>query len=94
MQGVFYSNGNTETMNTCMEYCCQQKDCDLAFRIEQGCYTVHCKDKEQCKAREARQTKYRPQIAYKKGATFRHYGKCILVTINDLTMQKVYNHYI
>lgn len=73
--GVFYSNGNTETMNACMKYCCEQKDCDLAFRIDQGCYTVRCKDKEQCRPRKARKTLHRPQIAYKHGGTFLHYSE-------------------
>ena len=49
-----------------MKYCCEQHDCDLAFRIDQGCYTVHCKDEEQCRARKARKTHFLPQIAFKK----------------------------
>ena len=64
--GIFYSNGNTDTMTTCMKYCCEQHDCDLAFRIDQGCYTVHCKDQTQCQARKARKTHFLPQIAFKR----------------------------
>lgn len=64
--GIFYSNGNTDTMTTCMKYCCEQHDCDLAFRIDQGCYTVHCNDQEQCRARKARKTPFLPQIAFKR----------------------------
>lgn len=64
--GIFYSNGNTESMSTCMKYCCEQHDCDLAFRIDQGCYTVHCKDLDQCQARKARKTRFLPQIAFKR----------------------------
>ena len=64
--GIFYSNGNTDTMTTCMKYCCEQHDCDLAFRINQGCYTVHCKNEEQCRVRKARPTQFIPQIAFKR----------------------------
>ena len=64
--GIFFSNGNTDTMTTCMKYCCEQHDCDLAFRIDQGCYTVHCKDQKQCQVRKARQTRFLPEIAFKR----------------------------
>ena len=64
--GIFYSNGNTDTMTTCMKYCCEQHDCDLAFRIDQGCYTVHCKDQKQCQVRKARKTRFLPEIAFKR----------------------------
>ena len=64
--GIFYSNGNTDSMNTCMKYCCEQHDCDLAFRIDQGCYTVHCHNQEQCRTRKARTTHFLPQIAFKR----------------------------
>ncbi|XP_028405506.1 uncharacterized protein LOC114528113 isoform X2 [Dendronephthya gigantea] len=64
--GIFYSNGNTESMSTCMKYCCEQHDCDLAFRIDQGCYTVHCNDLDHCHARKARKTRFVPQIAFKR----------------------------
>ena len=49
-----------------MGYCCESKDCDLAFMIDKDCYGVKCKDPAMCKTRAARPTKYRPIIAFKK----------------------------
>ncbi len=64
--GEFTDHGQTDSFNECMSFCCDSKDCDLAFMIDSDCYGVKCKDPSNCKTRTARPTKYRPMIAFKK----------------------------
>ena len=66
--GDFTDHGQANTFNECMNFCCDSKDCDLAFMIDKDCYGVKCKDPDQCKTRSARPTKYRPMIAFKKAS--------------------------
>ena len=66
--GDFTDHGQTDTIQECMGYCCENKDCDLAFMIDKDCYGVKCKDPSMCRTRPARPTKYRPIIAFKKSS--------------------------
>eukprot|EP00794_Sanderia_malayensis_P011221 gene11221-12400_t len=64
--GDFTDHGQTDSFNECMNFCCDSKECDLAFMIDNDCYGVKCKDPNNCRTRAARPTKYRPMIAFKK----------------------------
>ena len=66
--GDFTDHGQTDTIEDCMGYCCENKECDLAFMIDKDCYGVKCKEPSMCKTRPARPTKYRPIIAFKKSS--------------------------
>ncbi|EDO46077.1 predicted protein [Nematostella vectensis] len=62
--GVFTDNGKASTMDLCMQFCCKRKDCDLAFMIEDDCYSVACSSTRSCKTRKARPTQFYPRIAF------------------------------
>ena len=66
--GEFTDHGQADNIEECMGYCCESKECDLAFMIDKDCYGVKCKDPSMCKTRPARPTKYRPIIAFKKSS--------------------------
>ena len=49
--GRFDYQGKVKNVLECMKKCCDIKDCDLAYMGMGGlCYSVHCKNKELCKA--------------------------------------------
>lgn len=72
--GVFKDNGKATTMDMCMQFCCKRADCDLAFMIEDDCYSVACSTPSSCKTRKARPTQFYPRISY----TRKFKGKTIL----------------
>ncbi|XP_031554877.1 uncharacterized protein LOC116291804 isoform X2 [Actinia tenebrosa] len=63
--GVFTDNGKTTTMDLCMQSCCKQPACDLAFMIEDDCYSVACTSPSSCKTRAARPTQFYPRISFR-----------------------------
>ncbi|XP_015765053.1 PREDICTED: uncharacterized protein LOC107343965 [Acropora digitifera] len=64
--GTFSDNGKTNNMDLCMQYCCNRESCDLAFMIEDDCYSVACNSNGVCEPRKARPTHYNPRIAIRK----------------------------
>lgn len=64
--GTFTDNGKTSNMDICMQYCCKRESCDLAFMIEDDCYSVACNSNGACEPRKARPTHYFPRIAIRK----------------------------
>lgn len=64
--GTFADNGKTENMDICMQFCCKRESCDLAFMIEDDCYSVACNSNGACEPRKARPTHYFPRIAIRK----------------------------
>lgn len=64
--GTFTDNGKTSNMDICMQFCCKRDSCDLAFMIEDDCYSVACNSNGACVPRKARPTHYRPRIAIRK----------------------------
>lgn len=49
--GRFDYQGYVKNILECLKKCCDVKDCDLAYMGMAGvCYSVHCKDKQLCKA--------------------------------------------
>ena len=64
--GTFSDNGKTSNMDLCMQFCCKRESCDLAFMIEDDCYSVACNSNGACEPRKARPTHYFPRIAIRK----------------------------
>ena len=64
--GTFSDNGKTSNMDICMQFCCKRDSCDLAFMIEDDCYSVSCNSNGACEPRKARPTHYFPRIAIRK----------------------------
>ncbi|PFX33592.1 Tolloid-like protein 1 [Stylophora pistillata] len=64
--GTFSDNGKTTNMDICMQFCCKRDSCDLAFMIEDDCYSVSCNSNGACEPRKARPTHYLPRIAIRK----------------------------
>lgn len=64
--GTFTDNGKTINMDLCMQFCCKREACDLAFMIEDDCYSVACNSNGACEPRKARPTHYFPRIAIRK----------------------------
>ena len=70
--GTFTDNGKTSNMDICMQFCCKRQACDLAFMIEDDCYSVACNSNGACEPRRARPTHYFPRIAIRKRPQGRH----------------------
>ena len=70
--GTFTDNGKTSNMDICMQFCCKRQACDLAFMIEDDCYSVACNSNGACEPRKARPTHYFPRIAIRKRPQGRH----------------------
>lgn len=52
--GNFSDMGNVESMQDCKEKCCQDKGCNIAFKIQGDCYGVACYSRESCRTRIAK----------------------------------------
>ena len=81
--GTFSDNGKTNNMDLCMQYCCNRESCDLAFMIEDDCYSVACNSNGVCEPRKARPTHYNPRIAIRKkpqgdNSVFIIFKRCLL----------------
>ena len=70
--GTFTDNGKTSNMDICMQFCCKRQACDLAFMIEDDCYSVACNSNGACEPRKARPTHYFPRIAIRKRPQGKH----------------------
>lgn len=76
--GTFTDNGKTSNMDICMQFCCKRQTCDLAFMIEDDCYSVSCNSNGACEPRKARPTHYFPRIAIRKRSQGGHFLKKIV----------------
>ncbi|XP_065644692.1 uncharacterized protein LOC100203833 isoform X37 [Hydra vulgaris] len=62
--GNFSDMGHTTTMDDCKARCCHDKDCNIAFKIEDDCYGVRCYSKSSCQMRPAKNAYlFNPQMA-------------------------------
>ena len=63
--GDFYDYGNIGEMEKCVDLCCKDGDCDVAFMIGRTCYTTSCYTIEKCQMIPASRTAtLRSQLAY------------------------------
>lgn len=61
--GKFTEHGATDSMDTCLDYCCKNKKCNLVLMLGKACYTVECKDKKSCRTSPAPPSEFSPQLA-------------------------------
>ena len=62
--GKFTSQGHVDTMDDCIERCCDRDDCDLAFMVKNTCFSLRCLDDKLCKSKPAKPSPYHPMVAY------------------------------
>ncbi len=62
--GLFTLHGDVKTMNECTKYCCDDEHCDLAFMVDDACYSVQCKDDKSCTPVEASLSKTKVSLAF------------------------------
>ena len=63
--GDFYDYGNIGEMENCVDLCCRDSDCDVAFMIGRTCYTTSCYTMEKCQMIPAsKMATLRSQLAY------------------------------
>ena len=46
--GNFTDKGTVDTIEECMKICCGVPDCSVAYMVENNCFVITCKEKEQC----------------------------------------------
>ena len=46
--GNFTDKGVVNTIEDCMKTCCAVKDCSVAYMVENNCFAISCKEREQC----------------------------------------------
>ena len=61
--GKFIDHGSVDSMDTCLDFCCTNKKCNLALMLGKACYTVECKDKKSCETSQAPASEFTPQLA-------------------------------
>lgn len=47
--GNFTDKGTVDTIEECMKICCRMQDCSVAYMVDNNCFAITCKEKEQCK---------------------------------------------
>lgn len=63
--GHFVSHGRVDNMQACIKKCCANHECDLAFMVNEDCYSVICYHKSLCQSVRAQHIKkYKPRIAH------------------------------
>ncbi|EDO45526.1 predicted protein [Nematostella vectensis] len=62
--GRFRDRGRVPGIKECAEVCCIAKECDLAFMLEDRCFSVTCSSSSSCVAVAAKSSVFRPAIVY------------------------------
>ena len=63
--GKFTDLGRVDDISVCVQRCCNNQSCDVAFLLENECYGVSCLNDKLCETRRARNPqRYNPEIAY------------------------------
>jgi hypothetical protein len=62
--GLFTLHGDVKTLDVCTKYCCNDKHCDIAFMVDDACYSVQCKDEESCTPVETSLSKTKVSLAF------------------------------
>ena len=62
--GVFTEKGLVPDISRCVELCCEDQSCDLAYSEGQRCYTVRCYNKDTCQLIEASHLSVATAMAY------------------------------
>ena len=62
--GKFKDRGSMEDINQCVKICCLLDKCDLAFMLQNTCFSVECHNRLSCDAVTAKSSIYSPTICY------------------------------
>lgn len=62
--GLFTEKGLVPDISRCVELCCEDQSCDLAYSEGQRCYTVRCYNKDTCQLIEASHLSVATAMAY------------------------------
>lgn len=62
--GQFKKIGPSEDMNTCTRFCCEDRQCDVAFMAKQNCYLVSCLTNSLCESVPTDSPKLFPRLSY------------------------------
>ena len=69
--GNFTDHGIVNEFSSCVDKCCNSQNCDVAFMVENNCYSVKCaEDKSGCLPLNARTTKLKTFMALKNNSFF------------------------
>lgn len=60
--GSFWKLGRVKDVNHCGHLCCQYPGCDLAFSVDDICYTVKCHNQEMCRLKEQGFSRHRVAV--------------------------------
>ena len=96
--GNFTDHGFVDEFSLCIEKCCQTKNCDAAFMVQNSCYSVKCaKNKRRCLPVTARSTQFKTFMALRNISYFQSFkprtishGNCAQVgqAQNGLTFKR------
>ena len=62
--GNFTNIGDVGDFGMCIKRCCQQKNCDLAFKSSETCFLVSCFSKESCKTSPSLDDIFSPRMCF------------------------------
>jgi len=62
--GHFKDQGTVESMQKCIDLCCSERNCSVAFMLLSRCFSVSCYNETSCNSIPARSLIFQPQLAY------------------------------
>lgn len=62
--GVFTKRGKVTSMVQCSRFCCDDESCDLAYLLENVCYSLRCHSEELCQVVTSSPLSVNPTVAY------------------------------
>ena len=75
--GKFKKIGPSEDMNTCTRFCCEDRQCDVAFMAKQNCYLVSCFTNYLCESVPTDSPKLFPRLSYVTRTFFNTHTKTL-----------------
>ena len=57
--GMFKLRLKAKDMDSCLDMCCKDKTCNVAFLIDESCYSIRCTSHEDCTIKKAKSTSAR-----------------------------------
>ncbi len=90
--GEFYDYGEIGDMRMCVDLCCKDKKCDVAFMVGKTCYTISCSSFDFCQmVPSSKQPNLSTQLAYVIKRRSADSKKKLLISQNH---EKFLNHQI
>ena len=90
--GEFYDYGEIGDMRMCVDLCCKDKKCDVAFMVGKTCYTISCSSFDFCQMTKASKTqRLTTQLAYVIKKRSSEGEKKLLISKNN---EKLLSHQI